>query len=223
MADEPRQITDFIKEHGITLHVIEGPTAGVDEDDGRKWPHVAWTVELRTPNGASIRTPWKAGIGHYKPDKKVLRTAQRISSHEILGRTIARKHGSRKLADGRIAEDIERVHNVTDNHAIAICQLARAFGAAPLRMEQTQAEAAAMVAQLQRITPDVADVLDSLRMDAQAMECSPGFEDFCAEFGYDTDSRRAEQMHRAVMESAGRMQSWLGLRILADLLESEGL
>jgi hypothetical protein len=40
-----------------------------------------------------------------------------------------------------------------------------------------------------------AETLDSILSDAQAGEES--FEDFCGNFGYDTDSRKAERLYRA--------------------------
>lgn len=43
--------------------------------------------------------------------------------------------------------------------------------------------------------PTAADVLDSLALDAS---CAQGtFEDFCSEFGYDTDSRKVERLFKA--------------------------
>ncbi|MCD7896389.1 MAG: hypothetical protein LUG50_06895 [Planctomycetaceae bacterium] len=36
------------------------------------------------------------------------------------------------------------------------------------------------------------------------------FEEFCAEYGYDTDSRRAERIYRAVQEQARQMRRLLG-------------
>lgn len=43
--------------------------------------------------------------------------------------------------------------------------------------------------------PRTEDVLDSLATDAS---CAQGtFEDFCSEFGYDTDSRKVERMFKA--------------------------
>lgn len=43
--------------------------------------------------------------------------------------------------------------------------------------------------------PKVAHVLDSLALDASAAQGT--FEDFCSEFGYDTDSRKVERMFKA--------------------------
>ena len=36
------------------------------------------------------------------------------------------------------------------------------------------------------------------------------FEDFCSEFGYDTDSRKAEKIHRACQKSADKLKRLLG-------------
>jgi len=56
--------------------------------------------------------------------------------------------------------------------------------------------------------PRVDDVLDSLLNDAQGGEQT--FEDFCAEFGYDPDSRKAERIWRACQLVAKNMKRLLG-------------
>jgi hypothetical protein len=43
--------------------------------------------------------------------------------------------------------------------------------------------------------PTIADLVSSLMLDASCGEIS--FEDFCSDFGYDSDSRSAERTHRA--------------------------
>jgi hypothetical protein len=42
--------------------------------------------------------------------------------------------------------------------------------------------------------PEAAEVLDSLASDASSFENAAGFEDWASEFGYDTDSRKAERV-----------------------------
>jgi hypothetical protein len=46
--------------------------------------------------------------------------------------------------------------------------------------------------------PTAADVLDCLASDAAGYENARSFEDWCGEYGYDTDSRKAERTFRAV-------------------------
>lgn len=58
--------------------------------------------------------------------------------------------------------------------------------------------------------PTVANVLSCLMSDASSGE-SGSFEAFCSEFGYDTDSRRAEATYRACQESAEAMRRMLGV------------
>lgn len=55
--------------------------------------------------------------------------------------------------------------------------------------------------------PTLADVLCSLRSDASVPE---SFDDFCAEMGYDTDSRKAESTWKACRSIAIRMRKLLG-------------
>lgn len=55
--------------------------------------------------------------------------------------------------------------------------------------------------------PTVEDVLDCLASDAT---CSDSFEDFCLEYGYDSDSRKAEKTWKACIKSRDRLQQFLG-------------
>lgn len=57
--------------------------------------------------------------------------------------------------------------------------------------------------------PTLAAVLACLMSDASAGE-GGSFEDFCGEFGYDTDSRRAEQTYNACRDTAAAMRRMLG-------------
>jgi len=55
--------------------------------------------------------------------------------------------------------------------------------------------------------PNAEGCLDSLLSDAAVSE---SFEDFCAEFGYDTDSRRAERTHKACLKNREELERLFG-------------
>jgi len=57
--------------------------------------------------------------------------------------------------------------------------------------------------------PKAADVLHSLMSDADAARYCESFEDFCAEFGYDTDSRRAERIYEACVATVDKVDEFL--------------
>lgn len=59
------------------------------------------------------------------------------------------------------------------------------------------------------IEPNPVDVLYSLSMDSDVLD-SGGFEDWAANFGYDTDSRAAESIYRACLELALQMRAAFG-------------
>lgn len=46
--------------------------------------------------------------------------------------------------------------------------------------------------------PSTADILDTLGGDAASWENAGSFEEWCSEYGYDTDSRRAERTYKAI-------------------------
>lgn len=56
--------------------------------------------------------------------------------------------------------------------------------------------------------PTAADVLSCIASDAQAGYWT--FKDFCAEFGYDTDSRKAEATWKACAKMTSKVRQFLG-------------
>jgi len=58
--------------------------------------------------------------------------------------------------------------------------------------------------------PTCEDVLDCLAMDAGSVENSRGFEDWCAELGYDIDSRKAEATYRACYAQGKELEDFIG-------------
>lgn len=55
-----------------------------------------------------------------------------------------------------------------------------------------QAQVAAKLAVAQNVKPELCDVLHSLLSDGEAFLGAQSFEDWCGDFGYDADSRKAE-------------------------------
>jgi len=58
--------------------------------------------------------------------------------------------------------------------------------------------------------PELADVLDCLASDASGLHNAEGFNDWCNDYGYNTDSRRAEKTFRAIKRQSERLQNLLG-------------
>ena len=59
-------------------------------------------------------------------------------------------------------------------------------------------------------TPSAAEVLDCLASDSSSIENVRGFEDWCSDFGYDTDSRQAEKTYKACEHAAKRLRNFMG-------------
>lgn len=58
--------------------------------------------------------------------------------------------------------------------------------------------------------PTAADVLDCLAGDAGGIENASGFEDWASEYGYDTDSRRAERTYNVAMRQTEKLRQFMG-------------
>ena len=58
--------------------------------------------------------------------------------------------------------------------------------------------------------PVAVDVLDCLISDASSIDYAMGFEDWAADFGYDTDSRKAERIYKACESIGHKVKKFLG-------------
>jgi len=67
--------------------------------------------------------------------------------------------------------------------------------------------------------PTVDTVLDCLASDASGADET--FEYWCGNFGYDTDSRRAEKTYKAVQRQTAKLRAFLGEDLYMGLLGLE--
>jgi hypothetical protein len=66
--------------------------------------------------------------------------------------------------------------------------------------------------------PTIERVLESLLSDAAGYENTQSFEDWASDYGYDTDSRKAEKIYKAVKRQAEQLKRTLGEDAYNDLL-----
>ena len=71
--------------------------------------------------------------------------------------------------------------------------------------------------------PTIADLLDCLASDASGYDNARAFDDWCSEYGYDTDSRTAVRVYNAIAEQAHQLRLLLGDAAYAEALEMERL
>lgn len=66
--------------------------------------------------------------------------------------------------------------------------------------------------------PKVDEILDNIAADAASFENARSFEDWAGEYGYDTDSRKAEKIYRTVGDQAKKLKQLLGDELYKELL-----
>lgn len=71
--------------------------------------------------------------------------------------------------------------------------------------------------------PTVEGVLDCLASDAAGFENAQSFEDWANEYGYDTDSRKAEKTYNIIGRQAKRLKNFLGNKYETLLWDTERL
>lgn len=69
--------------------------------------------------------------------------------------------------------------------------------------------------------PELRDVLDCLASDASGIDNADSFEDWCDEYGYDPDSRKAESTYKACQTEATQLERLLGRDLLNELHECD--
>jgi hypothetical protein len=70
--------------------------------------------------------------------------------------------------------------------------------------------------------PTTEDVLNCLLADCNGFDYITGFEDWCSNYGYDSDSRTAEKIYKAVVHQSKRLGQFLG-SLLNEALNTERL
>ena len=66
--------------------------------------------------------------------------------------------------------------------------------------------------------PTLAEVLDCLASDASGVDNAQSFEDWASEYGYDTDSRKAEKTYNICVQQAQELKALLGQDAYDQLL-----
>lgn len=69
--------------------------------------------------------------------------------------------------------------------------------------------------------PTLADVLDCLTSEAASVDSARSFDDWCSEYGCDTDSRKAERTYNACVKQASDLASLLGEQYRVLLYHTE--
>lgn len=91
--------------------------------------------------------------------------------------------------------------------------------AAAIEAETETGKARTSAHRIKLLTPDTRDVLASLAMDAGAIDFA-SFEDWASDYGYDTDSRKAESVYRACLATALALRAALGDAGLSELRDA---
>lgn len=69
--------------------------------------------------------------------------------------------------------------------------------------------------------PDAERVLEALLSDASGVADGESYADWCGNYGFDTDSRRAERVYVATLKQTDRLREWLGPRFHAYVWQTE--
>jgi hypothetical protein len=178
-------ISEYLDLHPVEFGVVPIPerTDGWinSEPDGKKWEAFHYRVSISSGrNKLAVEYSKGSGLLRWKNNAE---TGRAVLEHHSagVGHNLLKKMGCKPGASYRGAS--------------------RGF---------TIAEKAVFDNCIEPEPPTVDEVLMSLAQDAQSLENSPVFEDWCGEYGFDTDSRKAEAVFRKVQDTSARLRKVLG-------------
>lgn len=207
-ADEARDsVAAYLAEHGITYTAVFVPQSA-SRNSADKNPTLNWRVTF-TGNGRALSTDYSQGIGHVPGycqsratyDHKCLQYDQHKAAES--GQYPARASGTKQSSTDEKGNYIppKTLWKPATSDTYRINKFGIKFRPLP--------------------APDAADVLHSLLLDA-SVTYATCFEDWASEYGYDTDSRKAEDIYNAcklIARDFNRVFTSAQRAMLADMLK----
>lgn len=208
-----------MEKHGLTIKAEFVPfsksrNATTKTIDGKPWMSLNWKVTLQRNGRDVVTTDYGAGVANC-PGYQAKTAPTAFQAHGY--HTHNGKPYPGTSSRFRYASAHERLSQYREAIAAAECESGfpmeiDQWGRGPENVFKRKAKAEA-------IQPNPADVMHSLLMDSTVLD-SGGFEEWAAELGYDTDSRKAEEIYSACLEIALKVRAGLGESIMAELAEA---
>lgn len=174
---------------GLSLAVLTGPIGTVKDS----WPSIGYTLELSYQGRRVWTGDYSLGVGYVQIPK--------AGKHEQEYRQFARLDLDREEESMLITLQ-RNPHPTWKNPATAL----------PI-----QAAVCAKLAKAQKVKPILADVLHSLMLDGGPHFNHENFEDWCGNFGYDSDSRKAEATYNICRETGRALAQGIPARTLGKV------
>jgi hypothetical protein len=164
------ELEALIQSLGLKIE-ISSATGGVDTERGGNWVHLAYTV---TVNGQAF--PYRMGEAYAKVEsvKIMPGTGFLRVPHPVKGQRAV----------------------ITDRDACTMMETRKNRPGCTFRDSAKWAGVVAMIANASGVAPSAAEVLGCVARDAEAQSMT--FDEWAGEYGYDTDSRKAEDTYRGV-------------------------
>jgi len=199
-------IAEWMTAHGVTVESVfipwsqsrNAPNPKAKDERGRKgWRSLNWEVTIKRNGRHVLTTEYAAGEGHcpaYKAFGGVY-GKRLVWQFDTITREIETgfEHGTTYETCGRPKGKTAFIPAETlgyDSYGRPIIQAGRSE-------------------KRKQFTPKAADVLASLALDSSVLD-SGTFEDWAAEYGYDSDSREAEKTYRQCLDIALKLRAAIG-------------
>lgn len=178
------------------------------------WASLNWNVTLKQNGREIITTEYSAGIAHC-PGYSRNKVPAQFKTHNY---TYKNSEGKRVYRKATERESLEQFRK-----AIAEAEIESGFHMefnfqSYGEMFKVKRFTTAEGLKRRAIEPCSRDVIHGLIMDSSVLECS-SFEDWAMDYGYETDSRKAESVYKQCLAIALKILAALGHENLAKLRE----
>lgn len=191
-------VDEWAVKNGITFNAEFVPQQ-LSRHSAEKDPSINWRVTI-TRGERGIATDYTQGIGHVPGWPQYYKLSRALEKHQHLLGELASKKGKYLVSTLNGSKQLTPATTAQLEHWL--------FG------ESGRFNAREVALPL----PDFADVLYGLLRDSDAYD-SDAFEEWADNYGYDTDSRKAEKIYEACRETARDLRRVLGQKLIDEARE----
>lgn len=200
-ATPAERLDAFIEAHGLSFVFVFVPYSQARDKrkdwseggaDGKPWEGLTWAVTISKAGRPFLLTDYSAGIAH------------------------APAYNAKPLEGGMRGHSRSYTEALRRNAIKAECETGKIhqFG------DHYRTDSSGILNTRKDVPPPLGrDVLWSLAQDSSVLD-SGGFENWAADYGYDTDSRKAEAIYKACLEIGLKLRAALGDAAMRELQEA---
>lgn len=215
---EKPTVQDFVKEREITIHhelLSHRLDSLMDDDPKHPMIHLLCTLRMKD---RELKAPYSMGMAHVT-EGSPLSNPSGTPSAPVLAQWTRDNPGKTRIRLQRGTQPFiavvrywrEQIQRQGRGAYLGTCPFSK-------RVQAAIIEDNTIFVSIAAVGPAPWDLLDSLANDAVGVENARSFEEWASDYGYDSDSRKAEKIYNACVDIRRKLRDFLGIKDYETLL-----